>query len=398
MAVFRARYRGTCEKCKGGVESGQYVSWSRRQRGIIYHAACIGEQEPGQGQPGQEQQAPPQEQQEQQPGQDQGEQAPQAPHAPCMTDQRVAAIALGIAQEQDAGMVKSVLDAVQDKLDNQIPRELLIKIHDKDGGMREMKRMSNTHKVMPKLCYLISKRKHAYLYGPPGSGKSTGAVMAAQALSMRFGYASLNPQTPESRLLGFISAGGTYMETEFFRCYTEGGVFCIDEGDNGHPALLNTLNGMLEVDADGIGRGAFPCGVRERHPDFVCVMTGNTNGRGGDKLFPERRQLDAAFMERFTFLAWGYDEALEEALVKANNPVNGKTWLKWTRKVRAFVSDHGIRVWVSPRASIGGAALLKDSGWEVRDIAESIVFKGLDADTVTRILDACPLPSITVEA
>jgi dynein-related subfamily AAA family protein len=381
MAVFRARYKGTCEKCKASVEPGQYVSWSRRQRGIIYHARCIGETEPD------AQQAPSDGETQ---AQAQTEQPAPTPQIPGVSEKRVREI----AQEEDAGQLGKLLHAVEERLDKRIPRELVIRVHEKDGEIREVKRVSNAHMTLVRLVYLIQKRRHAYLFGPPGSGKSTGAVQAAQALDMRYGYVSLNPQTPESRLLGFIDAGGVYRETEFFRCYVNGGVFCIDELDNGHPALLNTLNGMLETDHDGIGRGAFPCGVVERHKDFVCVATGNTNGRGGDKLFPERRALDAAFMERFAFLAWGYDEALEQAITIAANPEHGLTWLKWTRTVRAFVAEHGIRVWVSPRASVGGATLLRDSGWTTREIADAVLFKGLDADTVERIVSECPLPEV----
>jgi hypothetical protein len=209
---------------------------------------------------------------------------------------------------------------------------------------------------------------------------------------MEYGYTALNPQTPESRLLGFVDAGGKYRETEFFRRYTQGGVFCIDELDNGHPALLNTINGMLEVDHDGVGRGAFPHGVFLRHVDFVCVGTGNTNGRGSDKLFPERRAFDAAFLDRFAFIVWGYDTGLEHTLVRAINSDKGPAWCDFVIKVRKYAEQHGIRLWATPRASYSGAALLKDSGWTVQRIASVTIFKGFDFDTEKRILASVPYP------
>lgn len=387
VPIFKARYNGKCSKCNSPIRPGDFVSWSRKTRGVIYHAKCNGDAVPGD------------------PGPTPGEQPqPQpSPDVPGVSEERVRAI----AQEEDAGIIGGLLKAVEQRLDAATPRTVKLTINMRDGQTVERDAMQNAHAMLERLVYLISKGEHVYLYGPPGSGKSTGAVQAAKLLGWRYGYASLNPQTPESRLLGFIDAGGVYRETEFFRCYKwcgttdcdccTGGVFCIDELDNGHPALLNTLNGMLETDADGIGRGAFPCGIVQRHPRFVCVATGNTNGRGADKLFPERRALDAAFLERFAFIAWNYDEALEKAITLSINR-DARAWLKWVRNVRAFVAQHGIRVWASPRASFKGAALLRDSGWTHREIADSVLFKGLDADTVERILGACALPADAVPA
>lgn len=382
MAIFKARYAGTCKKCGLGVTPGQYVSWSRRERGVVYHAECDGQQAPVES-PVIEEQDRPQQQQE--------TQSPQPAPAPQQATPFDEARVRDIAREEDASILGPLLKAVEERLDRNVPRTLSVTRKERDKAEAKVE-IDNAHAMLHDLVYLVSKGEHVYLSGPPGSGKSTGAVQAAKALGRRYGYVSLNPQTPESRLLGFIDAGGIYRETEFFRCYTAGGVFCIDELDNGHPALLNTLNGMLESDSDGIGRGAFPCGVVERHPDFVMVATGNTNGRGGDKLFPERRALDAAFLERFVFLFWGYDEALEKAITLSINK-DAREWLKWVRKVRAFTVGANIRVWASPRAAFKGASLLLDSGWEHARIAERVLFKGLDADTVARILHACPLPT-----
>lgn len=377
MPVFKARYNGTCAKCALPVEPGQYVSWSRRARGTIYHAACVGAAIPDDGQPG--------EQPNPQPDAPDAPESPQAAPVPGIGEDRVRAI----AQEEDARNLGALLNAVEERLSKHVPQTIKVQVHGADGKVVEVK-IDNAHHMLKDLVQLIVSGEHVYLSGPPGSGKSTGAVQAAKALGRRYGYVSLNPQTPESRLLGFVDAGGIYRETEFFRCYTAGGVFCIDELDNGHPALLNTLNGMLETDSDGIGRGAFPCGVVERHADFICVATGNTNGRGADKLFPERRALDSAFMERFVFLAWEYDEALEKAITMAISADAAK-WLAWVRKVRHYVKEHSIRLWASPRASFKGAKLLK-AGWTPERTAHAVLFKGLDVDTVARILSACPLP------
>lgn len=388
MPVFRARYRGQCAKCGQVIEPGTFISWSKRTRGTVYHSTCVDGGQANPATPADLASATPTSVEPSEPTQAQTFEP--ATSANGTDEQRVRSIAREIAQEEDASHVASLLSAVEDRLARTVPQTLTVNV--RTGDKVETVDVQNAHHALKSLIYLLSKRQHTYLFGPPGSGKSTGAVQAAKALNMKYGYVSLNPQTPESRLLGFIDAGGIYRETEFFRCYTAGGVFCIDELDNGHPALLNTLNGMLETDSDGIGRGAFPCGVVERHPDFVCVATGNTNGRGGDKLFPERRALDAAFMERFTFVPWNYDEAMERSVTLSINPTHGAAWLKFVRQVRAYCKDHSVRLWASPRASFKGADLLRDSGWTAEVIADAVLFKGLDTDTRRKVLDACDLP------
>ena len=163
-----------------------------------------------------------------------------------------------------------------------------------------------------RLLQLIQLRKHVYLHGGPGSGKSTASAEIAKALNLRHGYVSLTAQTGESKLFGFVDAHGNYQKTEFYTCYTEGGVFLIDEGDNASANLLTALNGALAN-----GHAAFPNGNQPRHPDFVCIVTGNTSGWGANPMFPERRPLDAAFRRRFAFIEWGYDEAFERRLTLA---------------------------------------------------------------------------------
>lgn len=40
MSIFRSRYDGTCTKCSKPIKAGQYISWVRGKRGIVYHADC----------------------------------------------------------------------------------------------------------------------------------------------------------------------------------------------------------------------------------------------------------------------------------------------------------------------------------------------------------------------
>ena len=247
--------------------------------------------------------------------------------------------------------------------------------------------IKNAHAKLKQMVYFVAKRQHVYAYGPPGSGKSTGARHAAESLRLKYGYISLNPQTPESRLLGFIDATGEYRETVFFQLYKNGGVFCIDEMDNASAALLTTLNTCLEN-----GWAAFPCGMVKRHADFIVVATGNTTGRGGNKQFPERRAFDAAFAERFVYLEWLYDEAMERSVALLINP-KSNPWVEWVQSVRKFAVANDPLLVVSPRASFKIAEFTTDNTLSREEIVEVSLFKGIERARVERILNTCPLPS-----
>lgn len=276
-------------------------------------------------------------------------------------------------------------DAIEERVRAIVSPVVTVRIVDAATNILK-KEMTGVHKLFGKLMYLIQKGHHVYLWGPPGSGKSTAAQQCAEALGRKFAYISLNPQTPESKILGYMDAGGTYRKTPFFECYVEGGVFCIDEQDNASPALLTTLNSLLEN-----GHGAFPHGIFKRSPEFVLVSTGNTNGRGANPMFPERRPFDSAFSERFTFMKWPYDQNLEKAIAKAINR-DAQPWIEWVFKTREHCFVHHPRVLLSPRATFKGADYMKDDTLSMAEIAEMVVFKGVDADTSSKILVAFPLP------
>lgn len=248
----------------------------------------------------------------------------------------------------------------------------------------EVKNVGRQHEEFEKLIMLLQLGENVYLWGSPGSGKSTALINAAEALGMKHGYISLSAQTAESRVLGYMDANGNYVATEFYRCYTEGGVFVIDEMDNASANLLTALNSALEN-----GTAAFPCGNRPKHKSFMLGATGNTAGYGANPMFPERRPMDAAFRGRFVFVPWGYDESLERDLALGNNPDSGK-WIDWIQSVRKFTSANYPKLVVSPRECLKGAKLLLK--FKPADAAEMALFKGFDKDSVNRILAANPLP------
>jgi cobaltochelatase CobS len=245
---------------------------------------------------------------------------------------------------------------------------------------------AESHAALPELITMLAARVHVFMVGPSGSGKSSLARQAADALGLALYALSLGPTTPTSKLFGFRSAGGEYVRTPFREAYEHGGVMLIDELDNGHPGVVAELNQALAND-----HGAFADGMVDAHDDFRLVATGNTYGLGPDRRFVGRNQLDAATLDRFALLQVPIDGRLEERLTMAaaagasrRAKREAKVWLEEVRRTRERVTTAGINVVISPRAAIEGARLLA-AGMDYEAVREARLLGNLDAATRAKV-------------
>lgn len=147
------------------------------------------------------------------------------------------------------------------------------------------------HENFDDVCKRIARGQWVYLYGPTGSGKNVMAEQIADALSLPFHYQAHCSDRFE--LTGFIDANGNYQPTEFYKAYTEGGLFMLDELDASDENALITLNSAAN------GYFAFPCGTVRAHENFRCIAAGNTCGRGATEDYTGRRVMDVSSIGRF---------------------------------------------------------------------------------------------------
>ena len=246
-----------------------------------------------------------------------------------------------------------------------------VRIEIKQGSEIRVLPNAHRHPVFADVLAALSVRENVYLVGPAGSGKTTIASQAAEALGLPF-Y-STGAVGMAYQLQGFINAEGKYMETDLYRAYVGGGVFLFDEIDASSAQALLAFNAIAANDL-----AAFPCGTVKRHPDFVIIAAANTWGSGADAQYVGRAQLDAATLDRFAFVSMDYDEKLE-LLISSND--------EWTRHVQAFrraVRELKIRAVVSPRASIKGGKLLS-AGIPRDKVEEMLLIRGLSQTDIHKV-------------
>lgn len=219
------------------------------------------------------------------------------------------------------------------------------------------------------LLKILGAGSSVYLYGPAGSGKNHVAEQIARALGLEFYYQ--NSITDEYKLIGFIDGAGNYHETEFYRAFTKGGVFMLDEMDASCPDTLVTLNAALAN-----GYFTFPGGRVKMHPDFHCIAAGNTCGRGATEEYSGRSVLDAASLNRFVPVRFDYCPAIEKRLAGPG----GSDILEFIRDMRQAAANARIHIVLGYR-NIQRLAKFADI-FDTKTAVEYAVTGGYDRDEI----------------
>lgn len=209
-----------------------------------------------------------------------------------------------------------------------------------------------------------------YLYGPAGSGKNVICKQLADEMGLPFYYT--NCVLTKYDLVGYGDANGNYVPTAFFKAFTEGGVFMLDEFDASDESAAITLNAALAnryFDFPVIGNV-------EAHPNFKIIACGNTCGRGADEEYTGRNCLDAATLDRFSVVKIDYDERVEKRI--ANTEI-----VDFIHDLRESRDNANIKMILGYRVLDRLAKL--ESKFRATDLIEMTVTKGMDKDEL-RIL------------
>lgn len=144
-------------------------------------------------------------------------------------------------------------------------------------------------------CNVVEAGEPLYMYGPAGSGKSYTAKQIADALG--FDYYETSQAMFAHELKGYGDAKGEFVPTAFYRAFSGGGVFFLDEVDASAPEALVVLNNAIANK-----RFDFPViGNIEAHKDFRVIAAGNTRMTGATMEYTARQMQDTSFKNRFLF-------------------------------------------------------------------------------------------------
>jgi cobaltochelatase CobS len=321
------------------------------------------------------------------------------------------AIAVAVAPHVKAGIDREQVERIVDEriVDSLLPRRIEVPVLNAD----DYKDVGIQHTYFEALVRMASARLPVYLVGPAGGGKTTIADSVGKALGLQAYATSVCGTSSKADLLGYRNVmDGAYVQTDLRQAYEHGGVFLLDEVDAGNPNVMVIMNALLAN-----GRSAFPDGMVNRHPDFMPIAGANTIGMGADKQYVGRNKLDEATRDRFLVMELPYDPTIEAvmcgvcptAFAEADRPqpyefiqVEDKAdaendkrlkadaerrcfeYCKRVVKIRKACESLRVRHLISPRATKAGCTLIR-LGFTTKDVMNLAVWKGLDADTVSKI-------------
>lgn len=286
--------------------------------------------------------------------------------------------------EMQNEMIKVISRANADEIFNQMMPRIESRIKDEFGFIPEVHEVRTPtkttimhevlHEKFDEVLQIVNLNIPVYLTGKAGTGKNVICKQVAEALGLDFYFT--NAVTQEYKLTGFIDANGNYQETQFYKAFTQGGLFFLDEMDASIPEVLVILNAAIANRYFD-----FPIGKVEANPNFRVIAAGNTTGLGADNNYTGRYCLDRASLDRFAMVNIDYSPAIEEAMSHGK-----KDLVSFAHAFRKATDDAGVECLFSYR-TIERIALLEDVIPSLYENMSISLLKGLDNEDISTIRD-----------
>ena len=274
-------------------------------------------------------------------------------------------IMLKVLAEQS---VDKVLDVAKPMLEKHIRETfgMLPIVHEVKTPKATYKITGALHEKFDTVLSLVNMDIPVFLSGQAGTGKNVICKQIAEATGLEFYFT--NAVTQEYQLKGFIDANGTFHETQFYKAFTQGGLFFLDEMDASIPETLIILNSAIANRYFD-----FPIGKVDAHENLRIISAGNTVGTGADIEYTGRFQLDASSLDRFALIQIGYSENIENAVTNANDEL-----CMFARQFRTITEKASIRCLFTYR-SMERISKMEDM-FPLHDVLRMSLTKGLRVD------------------
>lgn len=207
-------------------------------------------------------------------------------------------------------LVAELVDAAKEEISSVKSATLKVKVGDK----KEIKLSCPASPILADLISAASVGVHCLVKGPAGSGKTTAAKQASEALELPFYRFVFSPDMGTSALFGRQTVSG-FVDSVIVKAAKSGGVLLLDEMDAASSDLLMSINGLT----DDSGEIANPITGEtiKIHEDLFVVACCNTWGLGADHVYVGRQRLDGASLDRFVPLELDYSADLEKSIAKS---------------------------------------------------------------------------------
>ena len=302
-------------------------------------------------------------------------------NANLMTD-AMAQTTAQMIKEMQKFMMSTIAKASEDEIMNIIVPKIDARIKEVYGFLpekHEIKTPTGTRKIegtlhekFDEVLQIVNLDIPVYLTGKAGTGKNVICKQVAEALGLDFYFT--NAVTQEYKLTGFIDANGKYQETQFYKAFTKGGVFFLDEMDGSIPEVLIILNAAIANRYFD-----FPIGKVEAHPNFRIIAAGNTLGTGADNNYTGRYCLDRASLDRFALINIDYSPKIEKAMA-----LNNMDLVNFAHAFRKATDSMGIECLFSYR-TINRIAKLEQVFSNLKEVIQISLLKGMDVDDLNII-------------
>lgn len=229
----------------------------------------------------------------------------------------------------------------------------------------------------------VQMDQNVYLVGPAGTGKNHTCLELANELGLNF-YFSNGVQFKHD-ITGYGDANGRFIETPFYKAWSQGGLFMLDEFDSSCADAAIVLNAALAN-----GYFDFPVlGNVNKHPDFRVIAAGNTCGTGASEEYTARNPLDAATLDRFWVVEFGYDARVEERIARGDKQI-----LEFVRGCREAAEKMHISGIIAGYRVIDRFATMKDK-LTATQIVKMGFIKGHGSDVCAELYDYLRRKGIT---